>query len=130
MQYIAQTDIAAPIVVLALIILDYVTGLAKAIVAKNVSSEKMRLGLWHKASLIVIIVLAEILERAQAIIDFGYTVPLIIPACVYIALMEITSILENLSKINPELQNTALLQLFRSTKTVEQEPKHKKTDDE
>lgn len=128
MQYLMQADIAAPLIVLSLIIIDYVTGLAKAIVMKNVSSEKMRLGLWHKASLIVIIVLAEIIERAQSIIDFGYTVPLIIPACVYIALMEITSILENLSKINPELANTALLQLFRSTKQTDR-PKHKKEDE-
>lgn len=111
-----QTEIAALCVVGVLIVLDYLTGMMKAAMQHDISSEKMRLGLWHKSGLILVMVLAEIVERAQAYIDLGFTLPLIVPAAVYISITEISSILENLGEINPEIANSPLLQLFRSRK--------------
>lgn len=111
-----QTEIAALCVVGVLIVLDYLTGMMKAAMRHDISSEKMRLGLWHKSGLILVMVLAEIVERAQAYIDLGFTLPLIVPAAVYISITEISSILENLGEINPEIANSPLLQLFRSRK--------------
>ncbi|KAB7789465.1 phage holin family protein [Bifidobacterium cebidarum] len=109
-----QTEIAALCVVGVLIVLDYATGLMKAAMQHDISSEKMRLGLWHKSGLILVMVLAEVVERAQAYIDLGFTLPLIVPAAVYISITEISSILENLGEINPEIKASPLLQLFRS----------------
>lgn len=111
-----QTEISALCVVGVLIVLDYLTGLMKAAMQHDISSEKMRLGLWHKSGLILVMVLAEIVERAQAWIDLGFTLPLIVPAAVYIAVTEISSILENLGEINPEIASSPLLRLFRSGK--------------
>ena len=88
-----QTEIAALCVVGVLIVLDYLTGLMKAAMQHDISSEKMRLGLWHKSGLI-----------------------LVVPAAVYIAVTEISSILENLGEINPEIADSPLLRLFRSRK--------------
>lgn len=111
-----QTEIAALCVVGVLIVLDYLTGLMKAAMQHDISSEEMRLGLWHKSGLILVMVLAEIVEHAQAWIDLGFTLPLIVPAAVYIAVTEISSILENLGEINPEIADSPLLRLFRSRK--------------
>ena len=111
-----QTEIAALCVVGVLIVLDYLTGLMKAAMRHDISSEKMRLGLWHKSGLILVMLLAEVVERGQQYLDLGYAVPLIVPAAVYIAVTEISSILENLGEINPEIASSPLLRLFRSGK--------------
>lgn len=108
-----QAEIATLCVTLGLIVLDYLTGLAKAFKAGNVSSEKMREGLWHKSAYVVVLVLAEIIEHAQAYMALGFEVPLVVPAAVYIALTEIASILENLTEINPELKDSKVLGLFK-----------------
>lgn len=111
-----RTEIAALVITCVLIVMDYLTGLAKSVVNKDIDSTKMRDGLWHKASYVAVIVLAEIIEHGQEAVDLGFTVPLIVPTCVYIVLTETASILENLSQINPELADSPVMQLFRSTK--------------
>ena len=107
-----RTEIAALVITCVLIVMDYLTGLAKSVVNKDIDSTKMRDGLWHKATYVAVIVLAEIIEHGQEAVDLGFTVP----TCVYIVLTETASILENLSQINPELADSPVMQLFRSTK--------------
>lgn len=109
-----QTELAALIIVAALIVMDYMAGLAKAFHAHDVSSVKMREGLWHKGSYIGVMALAELIEHAQPYLDLGFTVPLVIPAAAYISITEITSIIENLGELNPELKNSPLIDLFRT----------------
>lgn len=111
-----RTEIAALVITCVLIVMDYLTGLAKSVVNKDIDSTKMRDGLWHKAAYVAVIVLAEIIEHGQEAVDLGFAVPLIAPTCVYIVLTETASILENLSQINPELADSPVMQLFRSTK--------------
>ena len=48
--------------------------------------------------------------------DLGFNVPLVIPACVLIFAMEVVSILENIVKINPDLENEEIVKLFTNTK--------------
>lgn len=119
-----QTQIAALVVTGILILMDYVTGLAKAIHAKDISSEKLREGLWHKTAYVLVVLLAEIVEHAQNWIGLGFTVPLVIPACVYICVTEVASIIENIGQLNPDLSASGLLQLFRTT-APQSQPKHK-----
>lgn len=111
-----KAEVISLCVTLGLIVLDYLTGLAKAVHAGTVSSEKMREGLWHKSAYVIVLVLAEIIEHAQTYMDLGFSVPLLVPAIVYISVTEIASILENLTEINPELANSKLLALFASSK--------------
>lgn len=111
-----RTEIAALVITCVLIVMDYLTGLAKSVVNKDIDSTKMRDGLWHKAAYVAVIVLAEIIEHGQEAVDLGFAVPLIVSTCVYIVLTETASILENLSQINPELAVSPVMQLFRSTK--------------
>lgn len=111
-----KTEIVALAVVGILIFMDYLTGLCKAAKQHDISSEKMREGLWHKGSFIIVLALAEVIERAQDYIDMGYAVPILIPTAIYIAVTEVSSILENAGEINPELAESPVMRLFRSSK--------------
>ena len=131
----STNEIAALSVTAAMIVMDYATGVAKAIHAKDISSERMREGLWHKRAYILVILLAEIIEHAQAWLDLGFDIPLVIPACVYIILTETASIIENIGQLNPSLAGGKLLGMFRTTNTdttvsstADTGPKHKKED--
>lgn len=103
-------------VVAAAVILDMVTGVAKAAKKGQIESTKMRDGLWHKAGYIAIIALAYIVEYGSTVVDLGFSVPLIVPVCVFIVLIEVASIVENAGELNPELKSSAVLQLFKSAK--------------
>lgn len=109
-----KTEMTALIVVGVMIAMDYFTGLLKALKNHDVSSVKMREGLYHKGAYVVVMALAEVIEHAQHAIDLGFSMPIVVPAAVYITLTETSSIIENLGEINPELQGSRLLVLFRS----------------
>ena len=91
---------------------DIITGLLQAIANKTYQSSKMRVGLWHKISFVLIIALAVGLEFAQGYIDLGFTVPLVVPVCAYICMNEIGSIIENLALMNPKLVPAKLRELL------------------
>ncbi len=113
-----KTQAIAMIVTLTLIVGDYITGVAKAIAAHDINSEKMRTGLWHKATYIFAVSLGVLIDFAQQQhIDLGFSVPIATAACIWISLTEITSILENLVEINPELADSPVLDLFHTNKT-------------
>ena len=97
-------------------LLDYSTGSAAALRAGTWSSRAAREGLWHKSGLVLVMLLAEIVEHGQSWLDMGYAVPLIVPAAAYISITEISSIIENIAELNPELRDSPLLDLFRSEK--------------
>lgn len=78
--------------------LDILTGYIQAVINKNVDSKVMREGLLHKCLLIVAIVIGYVVEYA-----FGLkTVSSVIT--IYICVMELMSILENLKKAGVDLK--------------------------
>lgn len=98
---------------LAMMVMDIVTGFAGAVVTHSVSSKKMREGIGHKVMLILTIMLAVLVQIFSTHIgDLGIIVPLILPVCVYIIVMEITSVIENITTAYPELKDTPLVKLF------------------
>jgi len=112
------------------IVLDFFTGLLKAFATGGFSSKIMRRGLFHKLSLLCVLALGWLMEYAQRFVDLGlsFAVPVGTAACVYIILMEAGSILENLSRINPDLRATKLWQLLgmgNRLENTEQEEKKK-----
>ncbi len=71
---------------------DVITGLIQAFINNNPDSKKMRVGLLHKIILILIILMSFIL-------DYSFNLNCISKAvCLYIVVMEIISILENIQK--------------------------------
>ena len=110
----------AIIACLVTMVFDGITGFLGAWKSKDIQSTKMREGLFHKGSLVLIIVLAWLCELfIMHVPDLGVSVPLVIPACVLIFSMELVSITENVAEINPELKDSKLLQLFKASKVDE-----------
>lgn len=103
-------------IVLLLTLIDYVTGVVNAIMHGELSSEKMRQGLGHKFAYLAIICVALIVEYGSDYINLGIELPVLIPVCAGICLIEITSIMENCAKINPELSKSNILNILKIDK--------------
>lgn len=99
-------------IVFLLVLIDYITGVVNAIMHGELSSKKMRQGLGHKFAYLAIICVALIVEYGSNYINLGIGLPVFIPVCVGICLIEITSIIENCVKINPELSSSNILNIF------------------
>lgn len=110
----AQVAIAA---VLILIALDIVAGFTGAAITHTISSKKMREGILHKFMELVLIVLATTIDGALLggfdILDGN---PILLVTCGYLAVMEVSSILEIVGKYNPDLTNEGLLSIFDHSK--------------
>lgn len=98
------------------VVLDFLSGLTKAVAKKQLSSTKMREGLFHKVALLLCMLLGAAVDVAQRYLELGVHVPVGIAICVYIVLMETGSVLENLSAVNPELVPEKLKELFGGMK--------------
>lgn len=93
----------AYIIVGLFILLDLITGLIKAFKKKEYTSSIMREGLFHKVGSILIVCFGVLVDYAQTFLDLGINVPIATSVCVYIVLMEIGSIIENICTINPDI---------------------------
>jgi toxin secretion/phage lysis holin len=119
-----QTDIWSAIAILFFITTDYITGVIKASMQGNLSSKKMREGLGHKLAYLALSVTAWFIDMLNTHLPLGF--PLDISTCVIsgICLIELTSILENLTAINPELNDAPFMNIFAQHDT---QPKHKES---
>jgi len=77
---------------------DIITGYLQARINNDIKSEIMREGLIHKFLLIIIILIGFILQYSFGINGISVVI------CVYICVMEITSIFENLQKAGINLK--------------------------
>lgn len=112
-----------------LIAMDYLSGIAAAASRGDIQSSKMREGLWHKLGEVVAILLAYLVAEEGHYIGLPYQIDLLIPAVlIWISVMEITSILENLAILNPDLASAGFLQIFK--KTTEENDHHENDEEE
>lgn len=116
-------DTEVLIITLVMIVLDLVSGFIGAIKEKNVQSEKLRLGLWHKAGFIGLIVLAYIVQYASIRLDLGFEVPTVLAVCIYIIVTEAISIFENLCVLNPDIIHSPLGSIFHNTNKIQEAKK-------
>lgn len=94
------------IAMIAFILLDVVSGVASAYYRKEISSQKLRTGLWHKLGYFFVIFCAIVIEWTMTKgLDLGFSLPLVVPICIWVSLMEIVSTLENAAEMNPDLKN-------------------------
>ena len=91
------------IVALTFIAFDILTGVIKAAKNGELSSKIARQGLFNKTGFILVIVFGCLCEYGSNLVDFGFDVPLILPTCIYIVMIEILSIIEKLCDISPDL---------------------------
>ena len=91
------------IIVGGFILFDVVSGILKAFATTGLNSTALRQGLYHKLSELLAVAGSALLEYACAYIQLGIDLPLLGIVSVYVCTMEIISILENLSTVNPQL---------------------------
>lgn len=108
------------IITLIFILADLLSGFVAAVALKDVSSEKLRKGLWHKSGFIGLIALGYGLEIAARFADLGFEVPAVATVCIYVIITEAISIFENLCKLNPHIVNSPLGSIFKNTPAVEE----------
>lgn len=101
------------------VLLDFLTGLVKAFGTKTFSSTKMRTGLFHKIGVVLCVVLGVLIDYTQSYVDIGFAIPVAGTICAYIVIMEISSIIENIVQINPELQSCKISEFFESIRKKE-----------
>lgn len=112
------------LLIIALIVIDFITGIIGAVVNDSFSSKIMRQGLWHKLAYFIILAVVVILERLSVYYDlgfvnlnsgFGYSVAaatMLSLVIVWIILTEVGSILENIVVINPKLKDNTFMAIF------------------
>lgn len=128
------TTEVAIILVFILIVLDVISGIAAAFMEKTIDSSAMRRGLWHKASYILVILLASALEWAVSVggpdLGIGLDIPIIVPTCIYLGLTEISSIGENLAQIDPSLRSAPVFSVLGRVKPTEDNKEQEETTQE
>lgn len=128
---LSEQECAAIVVALLLMAFDIVAGLLGAVVRQDYQSGKMREGLGHKAMIVLVMCLAVIIEGATALIgDLGFTVPLVIPVCCYVIVMEVGSVLETVAKAYPELATSKIFSFFANSTVESVDESSEGTDDE
>ena len=98
--------------ILVFVITDYVTGTIGAIMHKNLSSTKMREGLGHKFAYLCVFFITWFIDFEMGHIDIGFHGTLTPIVTVGIVLIELSSIIENIGKINPEIKNAPFMSIF------------------
>lgn len=99
MEWSAMAVVAS----LVFIVLDVITGFMNALMHSEVDSSKMREGLFHKATFIILIVLFMFIEYVQEYFQFMTELPTGLMVCVYVCVTELVSIMENLAAMNPTI---------------------------
>lgn len=113
----------ALVMIFLVVVIDYLTGLWAGCLREGFSSTKMRLGLHHKATYLVVVLLCIFLEVVGKILSINPVLAdgVTIMTLAWIFVTETGSILENLVKINPELGEGPFMKIFdkRSEDDVE-----------
>lgn len=92
--------------------LDYITGVINAVMHGELSSTKMREGLGHKFAYLCTFFVAWFIDFEMGHIDLGFHTALTPLVTVGIVLIELSSIIENIGKINPELSQAKFMKIF------------------
>lgn len=91
------------ITVCCFILFDIITGIIKALYKEGLNSTMLRKGLFHKLSEIVALAGSGLLEYAAVYVNLGIDIPVLKVVSCYICVMELISILENISEVNPSM---------------------------
>lgn len=116
-----QNNIWCAIAILFFITTDYTTGIIKASIQGTLSSKKMREGLSHKLAYILLTLTAWFIDTLNMRLTLGFPINTLTCTTSGICLIELTSILENITAINPELKNAPFMNIFTQNNN---HPKH------
>ena len=103
------------IIVVALVFngLDLITGIVGAIRdGEQIKSSKLRDGLFKKVGFIFCYTLGVLINYAENFLTLPFGIDLVPAICTYAIITEVVSIVENISKINPDLLPDKLKELI------------------
>ena len=109
------------VAVLIFVIIDYITGVINAALKNSISSRKMREGLGHKATYIILLSVCYIIDAIQLNTELNLPTKLFPIVSCGILLIELTSIIENICEINPELKQANFMYIFEKNNTETKE---------
>lgn len=92
------------VIVLVFILLDVVSGLLKAFATTGFDSSVMRQGFFHKLGELLSVALCVVVDGSLPRLGIPVDVNFSAACCIYLTIMEIGSVLENIGVINPELR--------------------------
>lgn len=105
---------------------DYISGSSAAMKAGQWSSAQARAGIWHKAGMIVVVIVAAVADKVLAIVlanipglPIDYTVLLLPMVLVWYILTELGSILENAAAMGAPVPEFLIRILANAKDTVE-----------
>lgn len=96
------------------VLLDFISGFAKAVYTHSVASSKMRDGLFHKFAYMLVVAICILFDYAQAKFNIGTHVPLVLIACVYIVITDTVSFFENVCAFNLQIANMRVVKVILS----------------
>jgi len=110
------------VAILILVIADLVFGMLGAVIQKNFSSTKIREGLAHKCSEFAFLIVADVVD---ALLFAGANLPFDIPngsmltvMCLALIVMEIASLAEIATRINPGLADTPVFRVLKTAHII------------
>ena len=93
--------------------MDFITGLTKAFATNSFESTKVKTGLFHKAGITMVLVLAVIIDVFMGFIpELPFDGPVCKAVTVLIVGMEVMSCLENIAAFVPQLADSKIIQLL------------------
>lgn len=126
--YITDDIMWYSIAVVAFVFTDYITGVVNAAMHSRLNSSKMREGLGHKFTYCVLIFIAYIIDAIQLNSSLNLPFELFPVVSLGIIAIELTSIIENVCEINPELRDAKFMDVFEKNNRTN-EKKEKKNDE-
>lgn len=92
---------------------DVLVGFIGAVIQHNISSSKMREGILHKILMLILIFLCFAIEVTSShMFKLPYDIPTCEVVCGYTVIMELASIIENISTAYPKFAKSGLAKLF------------------
>ena len=115
--YITNDIMCYFIAVVVFVFIDYITGVVNAAMHSRLNSSKMREGLGHKFAYCVLIFVAYIIDAIQLNSSLNLPFEIFPIISIGIIAIELTSIIENVCEINPELRKAKFMDIFEKNNT-------------
>ena len=107
------------LIVLAFIIIDFVSGIVCALKKKEFTSAVMRKGLYNKSGELILLGVGYLVSYAMKYYNIGYSSTFYNTVSIYIIIMELSSIVENVGKINQKLVPYVIRKCFKQLQEKE-----------
>lgn len=123
--YITNDIMWYSIAVIAFVLTDYITGVVNAAMHSQLNSSKMRDGLGHKFAYCALIFISYVIDEIQLNSSLNLPFELFPIVSLGIIAIELTSIIENVCEINPELKEAKFMDVFEKNNKNNEEKEGK-----